>query len=89
MTSSESPAQYIEDTVDAALFNSKLEEKLILEGSDSIEIKKAIIKGCNADRDVLRSLVRIKNLSYDEQNADAELNQNYLVTVAEEFGYRK
>ena len=97
MAMAESPAESIENIVDDVIKNSKLEDRMVSQYENVGSLRKALIKGCQKDNEVLRSLVKlrdeilpsVKNLPPEEQEREYIFSQTYLKTVAAEFGYRE
>lgn len=97
MVYNESPTAAVGSMIEDIFSGSKVYEKLYAQPNDLKNLKEALLKGCNNDREILLGLMRIRNkilpevmnLSLDERQKVYDNNLAYIKTAALEFGYRE
>lgn len=93
----ESPVAPVENIIDDILRDTKVDEKLSSRPNDFKNLRKALLKGCTNDRDILIGLVKmrnktlpeIKSLPLEERQKEYDNTLAYIKTTALEFGYKE
>jgi hypothetical protein len=93
----ESPVAPVENMIDDILRDTKVDERLSSHPTDLKNLKKALLKGCTTDRDILIGLVKMRNkmlpeikkLPLEERQKEYDENLAYIKTTALEFGYKE